>query len=444
MPKRSSIAKRADSTGIPARSVPIRNGLAPTAAKKKRKPAPPHDVVDRSAEATSSFGSLQQVLETLVPTPALAPVHTASSGASTSQPPVPFAWEPAKDTIPPKSVTKTSRQAQTSVDQAAFEQSGYIRFHVGTGETLLTTNPRSAASYIDRQAQSVAYLFCPDEGFKVSSSAGDFFVGMSMVNFARSESTAASLIVYPSYAEAVAVVGPGQHAYFSFKGIVLPTMISPATAPATANAMRRAKVEFAEGMSAVFEMILVDIMTMGALKILGRISSKLLKNPKASEEIKNPSGKKATQREASVKTPYVNHNPKATPDEIKLGETLHEKAQAGDVNGIKSVEGAPESPVSKKPGIKSGRRGDYVFTLNDGQVVRADKYTPTSGRIENIADNAIKKGGQAEIVVIELGSGETAGFGALEARQIADHVLTTPDHSIKRIVIVKQGKILIQ
>jgi hypothetical protein len=133
----------------------------------------------------------------------------------------------------------------------------------------------------------------------------------------------------------------------------------------------------------------------------------------------------------------VNRNPRATPDEIRLGELLHGEAQGGGLKGVKSVEGAAES------GVKGQRSGDYRFTLGDGRVVSADKYTPGSGRIENIADAVMTKSGQAEIVVIELGSGKTAGFGAAEACQIADYVATTPGHSIKRVVVVKDGKILV-
>jgi hypothetical protein len=137
------------------------------------------------------------------------------------------------------------------------------------------------------------------------------------------------------------------------------------------------------------------------------------------------------------KTPYVNRNPRADAGEIKLGEMLHGDAQGGSLKGVKSVEGAAES------GVKGQRSGDYRFTLDDGRVVSADRYAPESGRIENIAVSVIRKSGQAEIVVIEFGAGKTAGFGATEAGQIADHLATTPGHSIKRLIVVKDGKILL-
>lgn len=131
----------------------------------------------------------------------------------------------------------------------------------------------------------------------------------------------------------------------------------------------------------------------------------------------------------------MNKNPRASADEIQIGEMLNDDAQSGQLKGVKSVEGAAE--------ITGQRSGDYRFTLDDCRVVSADKYTPGSGRIDNIADAVMTKSGQAEIVVIEFGTGKTANFGAAEAGRIADYVLKTPDHSIKRVIVVKDGQILL-
>jgi hypothetical protein len=142
-------------------------------------------------------------------------------------------------------------------------------------------------------------------------------------------------------------------------------------------------------------------------------------------------------RGGNAPSQYVNRNPKASPGEVRLGELLHGEAQGGKLKGIRSVEGAAESGV---PGVRSG---DYRFTLADGRVISADRYAPTSGRIENIADSVMQKSGQAEVVVIELGGGRTAAFGAAEARQIAQRVFNTPGHGIQRVIVVKDGTILV-
>ena len=71
-------------------------------------------------------------------------------------------------------------------------------------------------------------------------------------------------------------------------------------------------------------------------------------------------------------------------------------------------------------------------------------YQPGGARVANIADNVIAKSGQAQTVVIEFGAGGTAKFGATEAAAVAEHVLTTPGHSISRVIVVKDGKIILQ
>jgi hypothetical protein len=39
---------------------------------------------------------------------------------------------------------------------------------------------------------------------------------------------------------------------------------------------------------------------------------------------------------------YVNQNPKATPDEVRLGTFLHQRALTGRLPEVKRVEGAPK------------------------------------------------------------------------------------------------------
>ena len=63
------------------------------------------------------------------------------------------------------------------------------------------------------------------------------------------------------------------------------------------------------------------------------------------------------------RTAYVNHNPRATRDEIRIGELLHETAQDGRLPGVKAVEGLRRSgacraatTVHRRPGEQDSRR----------------------------------------------------------------------------------------
>jgi hypothetical protein len=133
--------------------------------------------------------------------------------------------------------------------------------------------------------------------------------------------------------------------------------------------------------------------------------------------------------------PYVNNNPRATPDEIRVGEFLNHKAQAGELPDVTQVEGAAEIPGT--------RSGDYRFIHPNGSQTSADLMQPQTRRTRSIAQNIIEKDGQAEIVVVELGIGDSSGIGVDAAQSMAESVIATPGHSINRIIIIKDSQIIV-
>jgi hypothetical protein len=133
---------------------------------------------------------------------------------------------------------------------------------------------------------------------------------------------------------------------------------------------------------------------------------------------------------------YVNKNPEATPSELKNGELLDVQAQAGKLPGVSRVEGVPESSV---PGV---RTGDYAFVGRDGSRTAADLWEP---RTKNITAQKIidAKQGQAKIMVVGLGEGESGTFTAAQAEGVASDLFSTPNHDIDRIVLMKDGRVLL-
>ena len=131
---------------------------------------------------------------------------------------------------------------------------------------------------------------------------------------------------------------------------------------------------------------------------------------------------------------YVNNNPKATADEIRIGEMLNERAQTGKLSNVDSVEGAIEIPGK--------RSGDYRFNHTDKSRTSADLYQPESGNPDSIWGNIIEKGGQAETVIVELGKGKSGSISYEAAADMANAVVNQPATSIKRIIVIKNGRII--
>lgn len=137
-----------------------------------------------------------------------------------------------------------------------------------------------------------------------------------------------------------------------------------------------------------------------------------------------------------LEKPYVNNNPKATLNEKQVGALLNDKAHAGELPGVTEVEGLPETPGK-------GRSGDYRFTHPDGSKSRADHYGPKVADPKKIAGQIFEKSGQAETAVIELGAGESGQLGVNEAQKMAKDVVSTPGISINRVIVIKNGAIIV-
>lgn len=93
--------------------------------------------------------------------------------------------------------------------------------------------------------------------------------------------------------------------------------------------------------------------------------------------------------------------------------------------------------------IPGQRSGDYRFTLPDGSQISADLYQPESRRIYSIASNIIDKSSQTEIVVLELGKGSSDLITIEDVQEMAQSVINTPDHSINRLIIIKDSEIIV-
>ncbi len=133
--------------------------------------------------------------------------------------------------------------------------------------------------------------------------------------------------------------------------------------------------------------------------------------------------------------PYINNNPRATYDEIRIGEFLGRKALSGELPGVARVEGSAE--------VLNKRSGDYRFILADGSQTSADLMQPETSNTRSIAINIINKSEQAEIVVVELGRGENATIVLERAITMAEAVIATPGHEVERVIVVKESKIIV-
>jgi hypothetical protein len=139
---------------------------------------------------------------------------------------------------------------------------------------------------------------------------------------------------------------------------------------------------------------------------------------------------------AALKQPYVNNNPKASPEEIETGAFLDGEAQAGKLERVSRVEGAAETKGQ-------GRSGDYRLVKPDGTKTSADLAEPQSTNTNSIVSNIYQKSGQTNAVVIRLGKGTSGQLSIDQAKAIAHDVLRTPGHSIDRVLVIKDGVIIV-
>jgi hypothetical protein len=135
------------------------------------------------------------------------------------------------------------------------------------------------------------------------------------------------------------------------------------------------------------------------------------------------------------KQAYVNNNPKATDSEIETGTFLDVKAQIGELKGVSRVEGAAE--------VKGEPSADYRFVKPDGTKLRADLSEPQTTNTKSIVTSIFKKSRQANVSVVKLGRGTSGQLSIEQTNSIARDVTTTPGISIDRVIIIKDGKIIV-
>jgi hypothetical protein len=134
--------------------------------------------------------------------------------------------------------------------------------------------------------------------------------------------------------------------------------------------------------------------------------------------------------------PYVNRNPRASAEEIRLGTFLDQQAQTRKLPDVVRVVGAAES---KTPGVRSG---DYRFIGFDGGETSADALQPTTGRADNVYSSIMGKTTQAKVVVVELGagnSGQISDADALATARAAVH----DSSRLQRVIFVRSGQVIV-
>lgn len=132
--------------------------------------------------------------------------------------------------------------------------------------------------------------------------------------------------------------------------------------------------------------------------------------------------------------PYENRNPKAKPEEQRLGALMDRLAQLDGLPGVRRVIGWPESPT---PGVRSG---DYRLQAADGSLTPADGYQPqptTSDR--NVWDVVVGKATQAVVVIVELPPGSS--ITDAQARASADAAANYGTR-LQRVIYVGDGAVI--
>jgi hypothetical protein len=121
-------------------------------------------------------------------------------------------------------------------------------------------------------------------------------------------------------------------------------------------------------------------------------------------------------------------------EESAIGKRLNEMAVSGDLGDIRRVEGRGRVRGQESP--------DYAFELKGGSFIYGDLYSPAASTpVDNVVDKVTeKKSAQGEVLVLHL-----IGFKKpLEyAQNVADALIVTPNHGLKRMVAFSDNKLLI-
>jgi len=151
----------------------------------------------------------------------------------------------------------------------------------------------------------------------------------------------------------------------------------------------------------------------------------------------------------------------ATTAEIELGEWLDQQAQLGWLPGVGRVRGMPTNKASRKMGESSGRVGDYDFlpapltdaNLRFGNELRADAIIPKTlppkerqyqttdpvKKLNSLMDQVYDKAGeQANVVVIELGGGNSSIVtDEVVHSWTRQDIFGTSPAALKRLIVVR-------
>jgi len=132
---------------------------------------------------------------------------------------------------------------------------------------------------------------------------------------------------------------------------------------------------------------------------------------------------------------YVNHNPHQTDGEIRIGTILDQLAELNQLGGIDRVVGRKQATV------KNVRNPDYSFIKYNQEYLTADLYQPETNNATSIIASLIKKSGQADVGIIEFRNQAYPEYLFGQAQTIARDILSTPDHSIRWVLIIWEQKI---
>jgi hypothetical protein len=141
---------------------------------------------------------------------------------------------------------------------------------------------------------------------------------------------------------------------------------------------------------------------------------------------------------------FVNLNSAAKPPETSLGVWLDAEAQSGRMGLIKRVGGPPE--------VKGQASPDYhMFTtdVDNAQIanrarspdLRGDAVIARSNNIDNILKNNVgsKSGRQADVVVVELGAGESGKITDANVRAWKLNDIQTTWPKLRRLIVVRNN-----
>ncbi|MPZ49079.1 MAG: hypothetical protein GEU75_07225 [Dehalococcoidia bacterium] len=132
---------------------------------------------------------------------------------------------------------------------------------------------------------------------------------------------------------------------------------------------------------------------------------------------------------------YINNNPGHKTGEVRVGTELNDCAARGELPGIKRVEGRAEIPG--KPSA------DFDFVTDGERRIPIDLITLETNNVPGLPAKLIKKSRQGNGVVVDIGAGKSGEVTLEEWGQVVKDVFATPDHDIRRIILIKDGKIIL-